>query len=497
VNSKRLKSTVTALTISLSMSLLLYSDLNYKIELAIGTFAIALILSFFYDRNLKNKLQRETEILIQQDYSSTKEKLKKIETPYLILLILTIATLFLAGFNLNAKFIIIGIIPLFILNLITRNYGDFYITKEGFEQPEYNKKNYKWSEIDNLIINDTELMFTLDRKDYHIPITREQSTSIRNLKNTATLKKIEKLKLRPEYNNEVFSKKSIEIIIVSFLFLTAGFALLHYDLIGYGVSFFVFMPFVLGFIYGSKKNKPLHLVAILFVLIIFSLLLYQSELEGMVCLLMAMPIVLFFVAIGYFVKRGIQKLNHKKPTDENTLKSTVLPIVLVFLAGFTEKTFTDSTPKIIEVKTEITLPYSPMEVYDAIKNVDTLDAEKPFLMHLDLPIPQKCILEEEKVGALRTCYFEGGKIVERVTELEKGKILKMDVIDYQLTGRKWLGFKEAIYTFEELPNGHCKMARITTYTSELYPRLYWEPLERIGIEQEHQYVFNNLIKDLK
>lgn len=138
-----------------------------------------------------------------------------------------------------------------------------------------------------------------------------------------------------------------------------------------------------------------------------------------------------------------------------------------------------------------------MEVYETIKSVDTLEAEKPFLMKLDLPVPQKCILEDEKVGGLRTCYFEGGQIVERITELEKGKVLKMDVIDYQLTGRKWLGFKEAIYTFDQLANGHCKMRRITTYTSELYPRFYWQPLEIIGIEQEHEYVFSNLKKDLK
>jgi len=45
-------------------------------------------------------------------------------------------------------------------------------------------------------------------------------------------------------------------------------------------------------------------------------------------------------------------------------------------------------------------------------------------MQLDLPVPQKCILEEEKVGGIRTCYFEGGKIVEKITELEKGKVLK-------------------------------------------------------------------------
>ena len=43
----------------------------------------------------------------------------------------------------------------------------------------------------------------------------------------------------------------------------------------------------------------------------------------------------------------------------------------------------------------------------------------------------------------------------------------------------------------------CKLTRITTYTSELTPRWYWEPLEKLGIRQEHDYVFANLEKDLR
>ena len=86
--------------------------------------------------------------------------------------------------------------------------------------------------------------------------------------------------------------------------------------------------------------------------------------------------------------------------------------------------------------------------------------------------------------------------MERITELEPGKVLDMDVIDYQLTGRKWLGFSKAKYLFIELPDGGCRMSRITGYTSVLYPRFYWEPLERMGIEQEHEYVFRNLERDL-
>jgi hypothetical protein len=72
----------------------------------------------------------------------------------------------------------------------------------------------------------------------------------------------------------------------------------------------------------------------------------------------------------------------------------------------------------------------------------------------------------------------------------------MDVIDYTLVGRNWLGFKEAIYYFEKVGDNDCKMTRVTTYTSVLTPRFYWEPLEKLGIRQEHDFVFRNLEKDL-
>ncbi|HEX8547389.1 MAG TPA: polyketide cyclase, partial [Cytophagaceae bacterium] len=75
--------------------------------------------------------------------------------------------------------------------------------------------------------------------------------------------------------------------------------------------------------------------------------------------------------------------------------------------------------------------------------------------------------------------------------------LRMDVLDYELVGRNWLGFKEAIYVFDKVETKKCRMTRITTYTSVLEPRFYWAPLERLGIEQEHEYVLNNLDKDLR
>ena len=285
--------------------------------------------------------------------------------------------------------------------------------------------------------------------------------------------------------------------LITFSFLALGIILLHEDQTGYGISFFVFLPFTLGFLYGGKTLKSWSLAGLLFSVITFLILLMVGGLEGMVCILMALPLIGVAMAFGVVLKYFFGKKTSSEDKKPPTLKATIVPLLLVTTMGMVEHRLTENDQHIMEVRSEMELPYTPTQVYNAIKSVDTLDVEKPFLMKLDLPVPQKCILEAEEVGALRTCYFEGGLIIERVTELKPGKALKMDVIDYQLTGRDWLGFKEAIYTFDSLENGGCKITRITTYTSELYPRFYWKPLEAVGIEQAHEYVFRNLVKDLE
>ena len=80
----------------------------------------------------------------------------------------------------------------------------------------------------------------------------------------------------------------------------------------------------------------------------------------------------------------------------------------------------------------------------------------------------------------------------KITEIEKGKVLRMDVISFNLMVSKWLGFQEAIYYFESVDGNSCRMTRITTCTSALSPRFYWRPLEKVGIKEEHEYVFDGV-----
>ncbi|UYQ91243.1 polyketide cyclase [Chitinophaga horti] len=293
-------------------------------------------------------------------------------------------------------------------------------------------------------------------------------------------------------------------IIITLIFIGTGIAFLFYGLVDYSWVLFGLLPVVLGVAIGTMKVRMYALWGAIITTIIMLIGIYIPGLSGIICIVMAIGLVVPFIFLGYVIARLVRRYRLIKET--NKLPILILPLIPFLIAAPTEHYMKKEKEVVIEVKSARYFNYTPEQVYDAIKSVDTVDAEKPFLLKLDLPIPIKCVLEKEEVGGLRTCYFRGGRlsnadfgggsIVERITELERGKVLRMDVLDYNLVGRNWLGFKEAIYYFEPAGNNGCKMTRITTYTSVLTPRFYWEPMERLGIEQEHEYVFNNIDKDL-
>ena len=304
---------------------------------------------------------------------------------------------------------------------------------------------------------------------------------------------------------EILKDRSFQLsIILTLIFLGTGIAFLFLGLVDYSWVLFVLLPIVLGVSIGSMPNKKYILRAALISAAIILICLVIPGLSGLICIVMALALVTPFIFLGYVISHLVKRYKQIKGT--NRLSVLILPLIPFLIAAPTEHFLKKDKEEIIEVRTEQVFNYTPEQVYDAIKSVDTLDAEKPFLMSFDLPVPTKCVLEKEEVGGIRTCYFKGGNfsnadfgggtIVEKITELERGKILKMDVTDYNLIGRNWLGFKQAIYYFDKVDDPSCKLTRVTTYTSVLTPRWYWQPMEELGIRQAHDYVFSNLTNDL-
>jgi hypothetical protein len=293
--------------------------------------------------------------------------------------------------------------------------------------------------------------------------------------------------------------------VITAIFLAIGILFLIMGWVDYSWVLFLLLPCTIGIAIGALPDQRWAMIGALITLVLTLIFLQLMGLSGFICVIMCLPVIIPFMFLGAVITHLIRRY---KMIQSGNVPILIMPLFLFMIAAPTDKYLNDDPMKAIEVRTEIVYPnYTPEQVYDAIKSVDTLDAAKPWLMHFDLPVPTKCILEKEEVGGIRTCYFKagnmsnrdfgGGTIREKITALERGKLLQMDVTDYNLIGRKWLGFKEAIYYFDKVGDHGCKLTRVTTYTSVLNPRIYWEPLEKLGIRQEHDYVFNNLTKDLK
>jgi len=205
----------------------------------------------------------------------------------------------------------------------------------------------------------------------------------------------------------ILKDKSFQLsIVLTTIFIGTGIAFLFLGMVDYSWILFGLLPVVLGVAIGTMEVRKYALWGAVITTILLLIAIYIPGLSGVICIVMAIGLIVPFIFLGYVIATLVKRYKLIKGT--NRLSVLMLPLIPFLIAAPAEHFLKAEKETIIEVKTEKVLNYTPGQVFDAIKSVDTLNADKPFLLKLDLPIPTKCILEKEEVGALRTCYFKGG-----------------------------------------------------------------------------------------
>ena len=280
--------------------------------------------------------------------------------------------------------------------------------------------------------------------------------------------------------------------IVGLSFTSIGLILTLSGLANFGMAIFFFLPLAVGISSGLLPDLKQAIFGTLSSLLLFSVFLIATKAEGIICVLMALPILLLAMWIGWVIGKASRK--NKENTD---IKVTIAPILIFIIANMFE-VFSGNPQEPSSASTSIILNANTEKVYNSIIEVDTVDVETNLLQKIGLPTPRKCILTEAKIGGTRLCEFDEGYIVETIKDLIPNKYLRMKITECKLDKeRHWLKFNEDIYKLESLPNGQTKITRTTTYSSTLKPRIYWEFMEALTIKSEHDFVFRNLEKDIK
>jgi hypothetical protein len=282
-------------------------------------------------------------------------------------------------------------------------------------------------------------------------------------------------------------------VATSVAFGLGGFFLIYDDSGSMGPTLFLLLPFATGFATALiARSKELVIASLIIGLILCSAVLLATGKEGWVCVLMSAPLIGFGLAVGAVIGVLFRRHIIEKSPAPRTFSSLLLFVIPFFLIGANSAEETSRrTPRAETVTNTLTVDAPREAVWNQLNSVDKINASKGFLMRIGLPVPVSCKVEKEEVGGKRTCYFESGYIEERITEWNPPASMKMEITASDVPGRPWLTFKDASYELTE-SNGKSTITRKTTIVSRLSPAWYWRRLEKIGVETEHEYLFEEV-----
>lgn len=265
-----------------------------------------------------------------------------------------------------------------------------------------------------------------------------------------------------------------------------------------GEVLFLLVPVTAGFSIAMISRGASSAAAAAFLAVLSSLIaLIATGKEGGLCAMLAFPIVLAGLAIGLAIGVGIGALvrwllSNRREDQTITMGVLLVTLPLVILAGDQFERPLLLHPRIEVIRSSVTVNAPPERVWNNILSIDNIEASKPVLMYVGLPIPERCVLQGEGAGAKRTCYFNSGYIEETITSWNPPHYMGLTIDRTHMPGRHWLGFENAEYHLQA--NGTSTiLTRTTTISSHLLPRWYWRPLERLGVESEHRYILQDVV----
>lgn len=267
---------------------------------------------------------------------------------------------------------------------------------------------------------------------------------------------------------------------------------------GMGLGIFILVPMSAGFAVALVAPKPNSAAAIGILSVLGSLVvLVATGREGVLCAVLAFPLIAAALAIGLLIGmlvRHIFLAGNKNRTTTTGMFLLVVPLVVVSTQRFETPGLQQARTEVVQTSIEVS--GQPKHVWGYILSIDSVEVSKPMLMYVGLPIPERCVLKGAGVGAKRTCYFNSGYIEETVTEWNPPVKMGLSIDRTHMPGRHWLGFESAEYRLEA-QDANTLLTRSTTVTSHLRPVWYWRPLERFGVESEHEYILRDVARRAK
>ena len=274
---------------------------------------------------------------------------------------------------------------------------------------------------------------------------------------------------------------------------------------GYGASLFLGSPFVMGFVTGFLLNReaPRTAASTLGVaylsLGIAAGVILSIALEGVFCLMMALPLAMLLASLGALLGRQVARIVHVEAAALPIVLLTALPI----LTGFELRTV---RAPLREIRTSVDIVAPPEMVWPNVIAISELPPPTELPFRLGIAYPMRARIDGTGVGAVRTCEFSTGAFVEPITVWEPPSRLGFSVRSQPPTMQEWslyqhvdaphlitgLTTERGEFRLVRLADGHTRLEGSTWYRNNLFPQAYWNLWSDALIHRIHRRVLEHV-----
>ena len=276
-----------------------------------------------------------------------------------------------------------------------------------------------------------------------------------------------------------------------------GFGLLHTGV--YGLTIFVLFPVFLGaiaaFIFRPQTAAQAAMWGVLVVLTaLFSLLLVKVE--GLICILMALPLALPLGAVGSLLVYWTGSSRVTKPG--------VAMLLLLPSAGITW----DATarPPVFEARSAIEIAAAPEQVWKHVVTFAELPEPQEWFFRAGIAYPKRARIEGSGPGAIRYCEFSTGPFVEPIEAWDEPRLLRFRVTENPAPLNEWSPYgqiapkhlhgylisRQGQFLLTRLSNNHTLLEGTTWYQHGLWPAEYWRWWSDAIIHRIHLRVLSHI-----
>ncbi len=278
----------------------------------------------------------------------------------------------------------------------------------------------------------------------------------------------------------------------------------------YGYSLFYGAPFGTGALtaflfnrrYAGSLGETLQVAMVMLLSIAGALLLFAFE--GLLCILMAVPIGFAVGLLGAIAGRAMARLGQR----------AVPPAIsaMLLLPVFAALEPPDMAGRALhEVRSSVVIDAPPERVWPHVIAFQPIPEPTDAVFRLGIAYPEYARIEGAGVHAVRYCVFSTGPFVEPITDWEPGKRLAFDVASSPDPLRElsfysnlspphlhgYLRSRRGEFRLVALPGGRTRLEGSTWYEIEIAPQAYWQVWSDFLIHRIHDRVLEHIKSEVE